>query len=435
VRESRYNIWVAEGPVSYVYNGVSGRVVAVPSGQREPIERYIAGDDGAPADPDLLHALARGQMIVPADVDELDLLRRRYEATRRNPGRFHLTVVTSLGCNFDCPYCFESKHPSLLDDDVQRRLLELVDLRLPAIRELAVLWYGGEPLVGLPALLALSDELLSRAAGAGVAYHAAIITNGYLLTAPVARRLRDRAVTVAQVSLDGPPEVHDARRPLAGGRGTFREILANVVAVAGILDVTVRVNLDTGNVAEVPRLLRILAGAGLAGRIAVSPGHVLPSRVNPLAPSAGYATGCLSRAAFAEAEQRFLDLAGDLGFATPAPPGPTGAPCTAVRDNELVIGSRGEIYKCTETVGDPAEVIGNLREWPAAGDRLSKWLTYDPFADPECRACPALPVCMGGCAYHAMNASLADSRCSTFRFRHRDQVRRLIAARARRVSG
>ncbi|BEL04124.1 radical SAM protein [Actinoplanes sichuanensis] len=432
MKESRYNIWVDDGPRWYVYNGVSGRVVAVPAGRREPIDRYLAGDHDAPADPDLLYALARGQMILPDDLDELDLLRERYAATRRNPHRFHLTVVTSLGCNFGCPYCFEAKHPSLLADDVRQRLLDLVDRRLPGIRELAVLWYGGEPLVGLPALLSLSDELLSRAAGAGVAYRAAIITNGYLLTAPVARRLRDRAVTVAQVGLDGPPEVHDVRRPLAGGRGTFREILANVVAVAGILDVTVRVNLDTGNLASVPRLLRMLADAGLAGRVAVSPGHVLPARVNLLAPSAGYATECLSRPAFAEAEQRFLALAGELGFATPPPPAPTGAPCTAVRDNELVIGSRGEIYKCTETVGDPNEVIGDLRDWPAPGDRLSKWLTYDPFTDPECRACPALPVCMGGCAHHAMNSSLADSRCSTFRFRHRDQVRRLIAARTRR---
>jgi len=207
-----------------------------------------------------------------------------------------------------------------------------------------------------------------------------------------------------------------------------------VVAAAGILDVGVRVNLDTSNAGDLPELLTILAAAGLAGRVGIHLGHVLPSPGNPLSPGAAYDVSCLSRAAFAEAEQRFADLAASLGFATPEPGGPTGAPCTAVRANELVIGSRGEIYKCTETVGDPREVVGNLRDWPVAGDRLSKWLTYDPFADPECRSCHALPVCMGGCAYHAMNGSPADSRCSTFRFRHREQVRRLILARARQGS-
>ena len=430
--ESRYNVWVADGPSSYVYNGISGRIVEVPTGQRAAVQQFIAGDDDAPADPGLLLALARANMIVPEGLDELALLRERYARSRHGQDRFHLTVVTSLGCNFDCPYCFEAKHPSLIDDDVRRQLLPLVDRKLRTARRLEVLWYGGEPLVGLGALLTLSDEFLARAAAAGAGYAASIITNGYLLTAEVARQLRERSVTAAQVSLDGPPAVHDRRRPLAGGRGSFDQVLANVVAVAGILDVGIRINLDAGNVAGLPELMGILAAAGLAGRVGVHLGHVLPSPGNPLSPGAAYGTSCLPRAAFAEAEQEFADLAAGLGFATGEAAAPTGAPCTAVRANELVIGSRGEIYKCTETVGDPHEVVGNLRDWPREGDRLSKWLTYDPFTDPECRTCHALPVCMGGCAYHAMNGSAADSRCSTFRFRHREQVRRLIQARARR---
>ncbi len=267
MKESRYNIWVAEGPRSYVYNSCSGRTVAVPTAERDPIRRFVAGDDAAPADVALMRDLIAGRMLIPDDADELELLRRRYATTRRNADRFQLTVVTSLGCNFDCPYCFEAKHPSLLQDAVQERLLRLVDRKLPAIRSLSVLWYGGEPLVGLPALLGLSDELLARAAAAGVAYDASIITNGYLLTAEVAGQLRDRGVSRAQVTLDGPPEVHDLRRPLAGGRGTFATLLANITAVAGILDVTVRVNLDAGNAGAYPRLLEILAGAGLAARV------------------------------------------------------------------------------------------------------------------------------------------------------------------------
>ena len=113
MKESRYNIWVDDGTQSYVYNGFSGKVAAVPTAQREPIARFLAGDDAAPADPALLHALVDGQMIIADGFDELSLLRRRYALTRRNADRFHLTVVTSLGCNFDCPYCFEAKHPSL----------------------------------------------------------------------------------------------------------------------------------------------------------------------------------------------------------------------------------------------------------------------------------------------------------------------------------
>ena len=429
MKESRYNIWVTEGPRSYVYNGFSGKIVDLPTAQREPVERFVGGDDAAEVDPALVHALVAGHMLVADELDELSVLQRRYQLTRRNPDRFHLTIVTSLGCNFDCPYCFEAKHPSLLDEAVQERLLQLVDTKLPAVRTLSVLWYGGEPLVGLPGLLTLSDRLLARAASAGVGYQASIITNGYLLDLAVARQLRDRGVRRAQVTLDGPPEVHDLRRPLAGGRGTFATILDNVTAAADLLDIAIRVNLDAGNADRFPELLRILASAGLAGRVTVAPGQVVAPAANPDAPSAGVHQSCLSRPGFAAIEQRFFEEAGALGFATPELPRPVGAPCTAVRDNELVIGSRGEIYKCTETVGNPAEVVGNLLDWPRAGDRLMKWLTYDPFADDECRSCRALPVCMGGCAFHAMDARLRDSRCSTFRFRHQERVLHQIRRR------
>ncbi|MBL7258128.1 radical SAM/SPASM domain-containing protein [Paractinoplanes lichenicola] len=434
MRESRYNTWIDDGPTTYVHNGFSGRVVPMPAAQREPTRRFIAGDDSVTVDPALISVLVDARVVVADRTDELELLRDRYEQTRRNPGRFHLTIVPSLGCDLDCLYCFEAKHPSLLDEEVQQRLLRLVEQKLPAVRSFAVLWYGGEPLVGLPALLRLSDEFITRCAAAGVSYQAEIITNGHLLTTETARLLRARHVTAAQVTMDGPAEVHDRRRPLAGGRGTFDQLLANVVAVAGILDVTVRVNLDTDNVGDAARLLEILAAAGLAGRVGVYPGHVVATTANPLAPSARYGTACLSKAAFAEAEQHFAEAAAGLGFATVALPEPVGAPCTAVRDNELVIGSRGEIYKCTETVGDPKEVIGNLRSWPQPDDRLSKWLTYDPFGDDDCRSCVALPGCMGGCAYHAMTSASRDTRCSTFRFRQEQQVRRMVAGRRGRVS-
>lgn len=89
MRESRFNTWVADGPVHHVYNGMSGKTVRVPAEQRKPISDFLAGDDEAPADAALLRALADGRMIVTDDADEIALLRRRYAETRRNAGTFH----------------------------------------------------------------------------------------------------------------------------------------------------------------------------------------------------------------------------------------------------------------------------------------------------------------------------------------------------------
>ncbi|MGA7898780.1 MAG: SPASM domain-containing protein [Nitrososphaeraceae archaeon] len=105
----------------------------------------------------------------------------------------------------------------------------------------------------------------------------------------------------------------------------------------------------------------------------------------------------------------------------------TATPCTAVRANELVIGSNGELYKCWESVGNPFEVFGNILDYDKKEEgRLEKWLKYDPFTNPECRECIALPVCMGGCAHHAMTSNLYEDRCETFRYTYRDQIMAFI---------
>ena len=96
MKESRYNIWVGEGPVLHVYNGLSGAIVRVPAVQRAPIMAFLAGDDRAGVDAALLHSLVVGRMVITDDTDEVELLRARYRQTRRNIDAFHLTIVTSL---------------------------------------------------------------------------------------------------------------------------------------------------------------------------------------------------------------------------------------------------------------------------------------------------------------------------------------------------
>jgi uncharacterized protein len=67
-------------------------------------------------------------------------------------------------------------------------------------------------------------------------------------------------------------------------------------------------------------------------------------------------------------------------------------------------------------------VIGDIRDYQHPNSRIARWLKYDPFANAECRGCIALPVCMGGCAHHAMEALQYENRCGSFRHTYREQV-------------
>jgi uncharacterized protein len=432
-KESRYNIWVERGETAYVYNGVSGGLLAVSKEDFRALQRVLANVEGATCSPELIENLVRGRMLVSEDFDEVGFLSRRYDASRWNSSGFALTIVTSLGCNFDCPYCFEAKHPSIMDGAVQQAVLHILDDQLPRIKVFKVSWFGGEPLVGKRSLLALSDEFIARCGCAGVEYEAAIITNGYLLDEETCAQLRDRKVTHAQVTLDGPPEVHDRMRPLVNGKGTFRRILGNLIRAIDYIKISIRVNIDKNNIIYTEELLKILAGEGLAGKVSVSPGRIHEVSDNPLAPAARYGAAhcCFTNPEYARAERQFMDLATAHGFSRPALPRPTGAPCTAVRSNELVVGSKGELYKCWDSVGIPSEVVGDIRDYENPNGRLQKWLKYDPFSNDECRGCIALPVCMGGCAHHAMDPLQYENRCVTFRHNYSDQIIKFIEFKER----
>jgi uncharacterized protein len=422
VKESRYNVWVEHGDARYVFNGLSGSLLRVPLHERAALDRLIAGDDDAGCSVDLVEQLVRGRMITADDVDELDVLQARYEWSRHDTTSFALTVVTSLGCNFDCPYCFEAKHPSILDPEVERAVVAVLDDQLPKITSFGVTWFGGEPLVGKRPLLSLSDSFIERCDAADVSYSASIITNGYLLTSETARELAERRVTDAQVGLDGPPDIHNRMRPLATGGDSFWRIVENLHAAVEHLEVNVRVNLDAANLDRYEELLQILADEGLAGKLGVYAGHIVGVSENAAAPSASYGHRCLTNPEFAQASLEFERLADRYGFGRSGLPSPTHTPCTAVRANELVVGSKGELYKCWDSVGTSFEVIGHIDDYRNTNGRLQRWLKYDPFRNDECRSCIALPGCMGGCAHHAMDLDLYENRCGTFRHNYREKV-------------
>ena len=114
MKQSNYNIWVEKDDLHYVYNGVSGALLCLQAEDLDDLMRYLAGDAEHTVTNASLSDYLRGGMVIPDDYDELKVLEEHYTQTRRQSDRLGLTVLTSLGCNFECPYCFEFKHPSIM---------------------------------------------------------------------------------------------------------------------------------------------------------------------------------------------------------------------------------------------------------------------------------------------------------------------------------
>ena len=158
---------------------------------------------------DLVAELIRGGILVNEERDELGEIRLQSRAARFANTALSLTIAPTMACNFCCPYCYEKGQAyTTMGEEVLTQLSKFVKDYYPGIASLSVGWYGGEPLLGMKMIERITSDL-KDVVGPTCEYSASIVTNGYLLTPDVARRLAACGVTSAQVTIDGSKSDHD----------------------------------------------------------------------------------------------------------------------------------------------------------------------------------------------------------------------------------
>ena len=158
-------------------------------------------------------------------------------------------IFTSLRCNLNCPYCYESHNGPITGDDVYKALEERV--RFDAPRVLLISWFGGEPLLNKDSVLLFSDRMKQIQNNNGGIFKSGITTNGTLLDKETAKQLIDSGVVSFQVTVDGPKEVNDASRIRPDGKGTFDQIMANLDSMKTLKEaftMIVRCNVSDKNI-------------------------------------------------------------------------------------------------------------------------------------------------------------------------------------------
>jgi len=152
-------------------------------------------------------------------------------------------------CNLKCVHCYAharsgKDHNELTHEEGLSLLDDLAAFGVPV-----VLFSGGEPLVrpDLPDLARYAVEKGMRAV---------ISTNGTLITAEMARDLKDIGLSYVGVSLDGMEAVNDRFR---GKEGAFRAALAGIRNCRSVgLKVGLRFTINRMNVAEIPAIFDLL---------------------------------------------------------------------------------------------------------------------------------------------------------------------------------
>ncbi|KKM25419.1 hypothetical protein LCGC14_1595160, partial [marine sediment metagenome] len=154
--------------------------------------------------------------------------------SNKDSGTNTLWLVVTRTCNLACGYCYQT-------DSSHRREVIKAQGNLPimskSVADKALPWaiqwaplgglrvnlYGGEPLLAWPLIRSIVPEWKAAFKEAGKPLHWSITTNGALLRPPV-REFMDKEGVGMLLSLDGPPEAHNAARPLKGGAPSWDEI-------------------------------------------------------------------------------------------------------------------------------------------------------------------------------------------------------------------
>jgi uncharacterized protein len=323
---------------------------------------------------------------------------------------------TGAICNLDCAYCYYLSKESLYPGDRFRMTLELMETYVRQLMEsqtapeVTVAWQGGEPtLMGLSFFReVVKATRRHRRPGQQVTH--TIQTNATLLNEDWAAFLAEEGFLVG-VSIDGPPEIHDAYRVDKHGRETSARVIAGLDLLRqhnvkyNILCSVHAANAD--HPIEVYRYLRDDCGARFIQLIPI---------VEPLSGDA--APGAVSdRSVTPERWGRFLSaifdewLVRDVGSVfvqtfdaslaawLGVPPGLCVFSETC--GDAVALEHNGDVYSCDHFV-EPDHLLGNIRqthlvELVASEQQRAFGAAKRDSLPGFCRRCDVLFVCQGEC--------------------------------------
>ncbi|HZP48389.1 MAG TPA: radical SAM protein [Vicinamibacterales bacterium] len=418
----------------FLMNTLTDAQLVVTRDVAELLDRVHAG--GRPETDDerqAAHLLAEHGFIVPSREADRQSLERFLGDVKRDSAELHVTLLTTLQCNFACDYCYQGDHGDYneradrMSLETAARVADWIERELDRVapERLVVTFFGGEPLLNLPVMYMLAARVHAAATARGVRPVLNIVTNGLLLTPEVVDRMLPFGLNGVKITLDGDRDVHNRMRPLRGGQGTFDRIIENIRQVAGKCRIAVGGNFDESSVDSFPSLLEFLKSQAFADQLSrvffkpiVRAEPVAAKGIIPLTPVPAASTkGVAAKDAFKGTcmtsvgsgagkacdscnvlDDKTTELRAHtrrLGF--PTHDGVHNGPCHVHKEHAHTIGPDGSLYACPGFTGQLALSTGHIDDrrdsWRESA--LERFNRLHPWK--ECGDCAFIPVCAGGC--------------------------------------
>lgn len=362
------------------------------------------------------------------------LEQRRAEARPAPSAHIFLTH----GCNFRCTYCIQGQDikdsgigvlSTAQYDLIERFLSTLNGSELPASEPRELTIFGGEPLV--PATRNIVEHILVKRQQSGK--QLTFVTNGYYLDLfqELFDRYRSSVPYTFLISVDGPAEVHDRRRPLANGQPTFERVTENIShSLRNGARVVLQPIVDADNGGHLTRLLEyceqrgwmanerfeVRIGVTMFPHQAATEGGILSHEDEAIPHLVG-----VDQVHGSKVSVGLDSLLKPSSFIHSALAGKKFVPaigCSATLNQSFSFSPDGLVYPCREYAGRGLKhAIG--RYDPAAevfAESARRWFASPVSSHPKCSQCKFVLICGGGCrvATESRGRGLEDPLCPPF---------------------
>jgi len=416
INYSKYNIFskIRDSENHFIVNLLTGNADILNKDETEQLQSLISRKDIS--DVDFRNELAE-KGYLSEEAEEKKLYRTRYLdfLDSRSKDEIQLFFVTNYSCNFACTYCYQDQYsnPDIqLNNDIIDSFFNYVKNEF-AGRDKYITVFGGEPLLSSPKQKASIEYLLTKSSDANL--DISFVTNGYNLENYI-DIFRNKRIREIQVTLDGTEPIHDSRRFLKGGNGTFSEIVNGIDAcLENKITVNLRMVIDKENIENLPDLARFAIDKGWTKSpyFKTQIGRNYELHHCQSSPDKLFSRVSLFETIYDLTKQhphilefykpaysitKFLSENGSL-------PEALFDSCPACK-TEWAFDYTGQIYSCTATVGKTDESLGSF--YPAImknTEKIEEWESRDVTSIPECKNCNLQLACGGGCGSVAKNNS------------------------------
>lgn len=412
VKLSRFNVFWKDENGFYVSNTLSKCLIKLNEEYYDKLQNNGLSEIEAENITDLKEA----GVLVDKSLDEIGMLRYSHEQSKRASNEIEIVFAPTLSCNFRCSYCFEIPRTGIISSEKEDEILIYIEKEINDnnCRKIRFIWFGGEPLLCCDVIERFTKKMKELCIQKNLEIAFSLITNGYLLTKEIVTMLETVGILHVQITIDGCKEIHDSRRKLIDGKGTFDKIYSNLSLFANSkIDVAIRINLDEENFEQYDKVVKIISELGLTN-IKCHPALVEKTENQ----SHEQQQKCIianKKDAYENSliHDYYCKQCKELDNVSCA--------CSAEHINSMVIDEKGNVYKCWNSIGHDDQIYKKTYDSDFVNPQIvSTYLGRDPFTEDECKECNYLPICSGGCLYHWLNSK--HHKCTPKRFLYKELI-------------